>query len=382
MDGDSMEPSATGEFACFFFMAFINQSMHLKADRIEKTMLSICFVASVSYILVPMDYFLYVAHGTHIINLFILMYIFVRAINVILYDFNPSKIWIPMAFIGMLLLGAHDIYIFLFTDGASWIQASHVIQFTAPLILICLFAQLGQRFMLALKNVEILNLELEDRVQEKRQELEGIYQQSRDVELKQSALKEREKIYRDLHDDVSSKLVSIIQSPSTEKSPTLARAALESLRIAIFRAKYPDLNLAALLDDCKEETTIRAEASGSEFTWHQELIPSTVALDSSTNYHLIRIFREAITNALHQGNEHPFAITIELGTELYFRLSNRSRTSEPAVSRFSNGLANITFRASEIGAKVNWHNDEGHMIFETWLPLGDQAYSNESKSLE
>lgn len=368
--------------ACFFFMAFINQAVDLGAKRVERTMLSICVAAFVVYVAVPLDYFLYVAYAVHIVNLSLLLYIFVRAVNAIRLDFNPSKVWIPLAFLGILMLGGHDVYTFLFTDGSSWIKASHVSQFTAPLILICLFAHLGQRFILALKAVETLNLELEDRVREKRRELEGIYQQNRDLELKQSALSEREKIYRDLHDDVGSRLVSIIQSPSAEKSPTLARAALESLRVAIFRAKYPDLDLATLLADCKEETSIRAEAVGLKFTWHETLITSEIALDSSTSYHLIRIFREAITNALHQGTEEPFAVTVMLGKEFYFGLSNKARSSEPAVSRFSNGLANISFRAEEIGAKVDWHTDGGNMIFELWLPVNYEGSNPLGKIVE
>ena len=357
------------DFACFFFMAFINQSVNLRADRVEKTMLAICLIAAVSYIVVPLDYFLYVAYGTHILNLGILLYTFVRALNVIFRDFNPTRAWIPLAFVGILLLGMHDVYVFLLTDSENWIKASHVSQFTAPLILVCLFAQLGQRFIRALKDVETLNLELEDRVLEKRRELEGIYQKNREVELKRSALLEREKIYRDLHDDVGSKLVSIIQSPSTEKSPTLARAALESLRVAIFRAKYPELDLSSLLSDCKEETRIRAEAIRQEFTWDQNRDPVGITLESSTSYHLIRIFREAITNALHQGTDQPFAIRIAIGKTLHFRLENRSRSSDMAVSRFGNGLANIQFRASEISAKVDWHKEDELMVFELWLPI-------------
>jgi hypothetical protein len=52
-----------------------------------------------------------------------------------------------------------------------------------------------------------------------------------------------------------------------------------------------------LLADCKEDTSIRAEAVGLEFAWHEVLNSSEIALDSSTNYHLIRIFCEAITTS-------------------------------------------------------------------------------------
>ncbi len=131
--------------------------------------------------------------------------------------------------------------------------------------------------------------------------------------------------------------------------------------------------METLLSDSKEETGIRADAIGLEFGWQQSSIPAGIKLDSGVSYQLIRIIREAITNALHQESKEPLAVFVELDSELYIRVTNSVRSSEPAVSKFGNGLANISFRAEEIGAKVDWHHKDGSMVFELWLPLAEKS---------
>ena len=96
--------------------------------------------------------------------------------------------------------------------------------------------------------------------------------------------------------------------------------------------------------------------------WDKALNTFEILLNSSASYHLIRTFCASIANALHQRTEAPFAISIKLDKELDLGLSNTARSSAPAVSRVGNGLANIFFRADEIGAKVDWRTEEGTLI--------------------
>ena len=221
----------------------------------------------------------------------------------------------------------------------------------------------------ALNETDQLNRELEGRVAQKEQELQGIYAEALQLEVAKSNLRQREQIYRDLHDDVGAKLVSIIQATEENKSSNYARAALESLRAAIFQAKYPELSLRHLLDGCEEEALLRAEVMGKELQWKQ-VGEASIELPSETNYHLTRIIREAISNSLKFGLNSPIDVVVELTAEhLRLTIRNSVFATGPALSGFSSGLTNIRFRADCIGAEVEWHAADVDMHFTLSLPL-------------
>ena len=78
------------------------------------------------------------------------------------------------------------------------------IHFFAPIIFIFIGASLLKRFVDSMNESTRLNAELEQRVADARAELESNYQAIEAVLVQQSAHEERERIYRDLHDDVAS----------------------------------------------------------------------------------------------------------------------------------------------------------------------------------
>jgi signal transduction histidine kinase len=277
--------------------------------------------------------------------------------------------WIAATLVGVFYMGLQDTYTFIFAEDEEWIAQGFISQYSAILILLCFFGHLGQRFVNALNETDLLNRELEGRVALKEQELQGIYDKALQLEVEKSTLRQREQIYRDLHDDVGAKLVSIIQAAEENKSSNYARAALESLRAAIFQAKYPELALAQLLDGCKEEALLRAEVMGKELRWQQTgEVP--IQLASETSYHLTRIIREAISNSLKFGMNSPIEVLVELLAGcLHLTIRNSVYATEPALSGFSSGLTNIRFRAETIGAEIEWHAAELEMQFTLSLPL-------------
>ncbi len=358
------------DLTLYFLFAFVNLALDMRADRLKKTMLKICTVAFPLYALIPRDLFFPSVYLVHAVMLCFLFYIFVSGSIQVYRHFHLSRIWFPIALGGVVAISFHDIFYFALIDKEIWIRASNWVQFSIPFILLCLFSYLAQRFINALQQAETLKSELQTRVRQKEIELGQIFSKELILERKQSALEEREKIYRDLHDDVGSKLVSIIQSPDNEKSPLLARAALENLRVAIFRAKFPHLTISTLLDDCKEETILRAEALGVQVFWEQQGDTGERSLSSSTNYHLIRVFRESITNCFQQPDCQYIAIAVNLTREqLTFKLANPAVQNDVLPSKYGNGLNNIQFRATEIGAKISWSAEGNEMVFRLTMPL-------------
>src|SRR5690606_6775651 len=99
--------------------------------------------------------------------------------------------------------------------------------------------------------------------------IEKQYAERRLLEINQAAEQERLKIYRDLHDDVGSRLLTIIHADQHNRLGDTARAALESLRQAVSRANTPDQHIEKFMDEVHEETELRLVGSGHEVSWEQ-----------------------------------------------------------------------------------------------------------------
>jgi signal transduction histidine kinase len=272
-----------------------------------------------------------------------------------------SGTWVVVALLGIVGITARDAWIFLIIDYSERLAHSHLSQFTGVFILLCLFGHLSHRFVSALKESESLNKELEQRVMQKAEELAIMYDRSLRLEVAESASREREKIYRDLHDDVGSKLVSIIHSERSAGAPQLARSALESLRAAIFQAKNSDLSLKELFVEIEEETQLRAEASSKSVQWSERINNQNIALPEPGHYHLARIIREAVSNSLRAANEFSVSITLD-ENQLQIFVANPSPI-EMSHHTTGSGVENIQFRAAEIGAIVDWQFDQEVLTF-------------------
>jgi glucose-6-phosphate-specific signal transduction histidine kinase len=101
-------------------------------------------------------------------------------------------------------------------------------------------------------------------VEHSRQIIEQNFAERRTLEISLEAEHERQKLYRDLHDDVGSNLLPIIHADRDSRLGSMARGTLESLRQAVSRENNPDQPFSTFLADIKEETELRLQCSGHE----------------------------------------------------------------------------------------------------------------------
>ena len=250
---------------------------------------------------------------------------------------------------------SHDIIISVFEVESQWETGVHYTQFAFPLLLIVFAAILLNRFVSALSLAENMNKVLEAKVEESRQIIEQSYAERRQLELQQAAEKERQTIYRDLHDDVGSKLLSIVHAGRDNTLGELARTALESLRNAVSRANSQAQSLGSLLEDIQEEASLRLEGSGHQLRWQQpQDIPEAI-IPADTEFNLNRIFRELISNIIRHANASVIGFNFTYSNSVWaFEVLDdgvgliRSNTS-------GNGLGNIKQRIADINGTLEWH---------------------------
>ncbi|MEJ2460361.1 MAG: ATP-binding protein [Candidatus Thiodiazotropha sp.] len=93
---------------------------------------------------------------------------------------------------------------------------------------------------------------------------------------------------------------------------------------------------------------------------------------------LLRMLREAVTNALRHGT--PDSIQFEIiqrDDQLVLRVSNDGPSSPPEAWKEGAGMADIRSRAAKIDACVEWRSDEVGATFMLSIPLGEEVGDEE-----
>ncbi|HEY0720660.1 MAG TPA: hypothetical protein VGE50_05350 [Gammaproteobacteria bacterium] len=167
---------------------------------------------------------------------------------------------------------------------------------------------------------------------------------------------ERERIARDLHDDVAPQLLTLAHSADSEENADRARTALQTLRESIYTlSETGELSLQTLLAEWRVEAAERTEAANVQLSWHESGQPPDFSLTARQRLNLARVFREALTNALRHALPETINIVIEMAShQLTVRVSHGGVIALPESWRAGKGLNNMRTRIAELGGQIMW----------------------------
>ncbi|MBO6555581.1 MAG: hypothetical protein JJ921_03740 [Pseudomonadales bacterium] len=346
----------------FFLFGFLNRVLQYRFVRSEKILLVLWGCALMSHAFMPRDYFWLAAYLFHVALLVPIVYLLGRTVIDVFRSGGRLATAVALALLGQILFSGHDLWLFFGAKGEVWETSQHLSQFGVPLLIAVLLITLIVRFTRALGEAEDLNAQLEHRVLEARRALEKSYEEKQRLELDRAAAEERQKIYRDLHDDVGSKLLAISRQ---EENPAadLAGSALESIREAVYRSNYTDEPLLSFLANMREEVTMRTAAQGIACHWFEDPDLPEDILDTTQCYHLSRILRELVTNSLAHSQCSEIKVSFEVDEnsleDLVFQFSDNGHGKIGLTSVLGSGVNNIKVRAEQIGGVASWLNADG-----------------------
>ncbi|MET0210057.1 MAG: ATP-binding protein, partial [Burkholderiaceae bacterium] len=182
--------------------------------------------------------------------------------------------------------------------------AAHIAQLIVPIVFVLVGLRLVQQHGRALHHAEQDKAQLEQRVREATAEIERNFRQLSELRVEQVTERERKRIAADLHDDLGAKLLTIVHTSDSERISTLAREALEEMRLSVRGLTGKPVRLADALGDWRAEVVSRLAQAGIEGTWDApEDLPQTL---SARGYvQTTRILREATSNIIkHSGATH------------------------------------------------------------------------------
>lgn len=194
-----------------------------------------------------------------------------------------------------------------FTVQNGWLRSAQVslVQSALPLIFVLIAGGLLRVFGRSLREAEDGRHDLEGRVKEITAEIEGNFAQLAELRVEQVTEKERKRIAADLHDDLGAKLLTIVHTSESERISTLAREALEEMRLSVRGLTGRPMRLADALADWRAETVLRLGQANIEADWRgptdevEQLLPARGFVQTT------RILREAVSNIIkHSGASH------------------------------------------------------------------------------
>ena len=165
---------------------------------------------------------------------------------------------------------------------------------------------------------------------------------------------ERQRIARDLHDDVCAVLLTSLHRRDVGAVRTDVRAAMAEIRMIISGLTGERLPLEAVVADLRHETASRLAAAGVVLDWPLAGTPSALRLlDYPVYKTLIASHREIISNIIKHARAQNVTVSlVQAGNTLKIDVvDDGSAPWDPAPAR-GNGLRNLQTRLDDIGGNI------------------------------
>jgi len=169
---------------------------------------------------------------------------------------------------------------------------------------------------------------------------------------------ERQRIASDLHDDLGSKLLGIVQAAGADATAGLARQALEEMRQSVRGMAGRPVLASDVLADWRAELVSRLDAAGFTVQWEAPEPPMDLILSPRVHLQLTRVLREAVSNVVrHSGGRKCRVGILFSGEVIALDVEDDGRdlpAADPAPGTGlpgGLGLANIERRARKLGGR-------------------------------
>ena len=225
-----------------------------------------------------------------------------------------------------------------------------------------------QRYTEQHRKYQELNVTLEQRVQEREQQLAQSFEKIKQNGEEQAKLLERQRIMSDIHDGVGGQLVGLVnmikrgeanQSLFDQKQLSEhAQMALDELRVAIDSMQPVDGDLTTVLATLRYRLAPRLKASDIALVWRVDELPTMDNLTPQKVLQIQRILLEAFTNVMQHANAKTVTIQAshlpEISAVQIILEDDGVGFDLQKLESTGHGLRNMRFRAEAIGALITF----------------------------
>lgn len=259
----------------------------------------------------------------------------------------------------------------------QWSAERTPLTLAAPMVMPLVFALVGLRLLQqqgrALQHAQADRQQLEQRVREATAEIERNYRQLAELQVEQVTERERKRIAADLHDDLGAKLLTIVHTSESERISTLAREALEEMRLSVRGLTGRAVQLGDALGDWRAETMARLAQAGIDGEWQApDELPQR--LSARAYVQTTRILREATNNIIKHSNATHCAVRCGIAEgDFQLVIQDNGEGISPAVDARldrGHGLASMKNRAKQLQGQCLVESGQGYgTVIRLTLPL-------------
>jgi signal transduction histidine kinase len=237
---------------------------------------------------------------------------------------------------------------------------------------------LTARFVRALRSLEDMNQNLEQRVADREGELAANYVRVFALERENAAAQERQRIMRDIHDGLGSRLfVSLSRVERGDMAPgeiaEALRGCISDMRLALDTLVPQEHDFGVSLGAFLFRWRKQLEACGVRLTWDIASPGDALQLQPHASLQLLRVAQEALTNVVkHAGASavHVQLRLVEAQLELEVR-DNGIGAAGVGEDSSGRGLSNMRARAGQLGGALEIFGGSGGTRVTVHVPLAD-----------
>ncbi len=200
----------------------------------------------------------------------------------------------------------------LLRPGAVLLPGKHAVSVALLVMFAGMVGRMHQLFQGAIAAAEQGRVQAERRLLQATTDMEQNYGQMAELRVEQVTAKERKRIAADLHDDLGAKLLTIVHTADNDRISTLAREALEEMRLSVRGLTGRAMQIGDAIGDWRSELMTRFSHGGVELVWNasDELLMSERGMSARAYVQTTRILREAVSNVLKHSRATRCEITI------------------------------------------------------------------------
>ena len=182
------------------------------------------------------------------------------------------------------------------------------------------------------------------------------YSQKLEDEKKVMLTKERERIMRDLHDDVAGDLLSLSHRVENKELKQQAQQALKNLRDIVYSIDDDQhQSLDELIANWRYETKQLTDCMGVSLNWPVFTFEISISINVSKAKQISRIFRELRSNALNNNTQN-LIVTFQLKNNyLDFTIANDGVNQKMIDWNLGKGINSVKYRVKSIEGTIHWH---------------------------
>ncbi len=343
-------------YGIVFVVLFNHRYFGLKLPWFDRLMWLYCIPAALPMFFMNMDQLLFYGHQIWVKgNLLLGLFIAIHLLIIFFRQRNLDAIYLLYSGLPLLILGFRDMLVL----NDHWSpENGFLMNHATPLALIVAMWFIVRRLANSLRYAEHLNVNLERRVEDGKEEIRLSYRKQDELRKAQLLSGERERIMRDMHDGIGGHLIgmkSLLDSngPKLKDINRYVDRALVDLRLVINSLDTSSQNISSLLGALRSRWQRLAESKGSRLVWQVSRRGLNRALGPDKTLQLMRVLEEVFTNVIKHGV--PGEIVVASGRDtlsntMWIEITNP--VSGETLIKQGRGLSNIAQRVQKMGGRL------------------------------